>query len=94
MQTPWDMQPSTAQVQWIQSIVPLFFCTEQLDSQTAMVVICPQDYEAGSLYGLEKFWAFHHYGGIPEGFDVEIHAKVTCRELVAGEVWESDADWG
>lgn len=35
-----------------------------------------QDYEGGSLYGLEKFWAFHHYGGLPEGSDVEIDAKV------------------
>jgi la-related protein 1 len=28
-----------------------------------------RDYESGSLYGLEKFWAFHYYhkGGGPEG---------------------------
>lgn len=34
------------------------------------------------LYGLEKFWAFHHYHGFPEGSDAEIHPKVT-REGVA-----------
>ena len=28
-----------------------------------------RDYESGSLYGLEKFWAFHYYhkGGGAEG---------------------------
>eukprot|EP00210_Caulerpa_lentillifera_P004580 g4370.t1 len=32
-----------------------------------------KDYhEEGSLYGLEKFWAFHHYGGIPEESDVSV----------------------
>lgn len=25
----------------------------------------PQDFEGGSLYGLEKLWAFHHYTGFP-----------------------------
>ena len=35
-----------------------------------------QDYERGSLYGLEKFWAFHHYGGLPKDAGVEINAKV------------------
>ncbi len=25
-----------------------------------------QDFEGGSLYGLEKFWAFHHYTGFPK----------------------------
>jgi hypothetical protein len=25
-----------------------------------------KDYQVyNSLYGLEKFWAFHHYGGVP-----------------------------
>lgn len=24
-----------------------------------------RDFEGGSLYGLEKFWAFHHYTGFP-----------------------------
>ena len=26
----------------------------------------PQDFEGGSLYGLEKLWAFHHYTGFPK----------------------------
>lgn len=25
-----------------------------------------QDFENGSLYGLEKLWAFHHYTGFPK----------------------------
>ena len=36
----------------------------------------PQDYDRGSLYGLEKFWAFHHYGGLPKDSGVEINPKV------------------
>jgi hypothetical protein len=36
-----------------------------------------QDFEHGSLYGLEKFWAFHHYTGFPKDQpQLEMHAKV------------------
>ncbi len=52
-----------------------------------------QDYDMGSLYGLEKFWAYHHYGGIPKDEDVEIDAKVsTFNRLVftACEALHSD----
>ena len=31
----------------------------------------------GRLCGLERFWAFHHHCGFPEGCSVEIHPKVT-----------------
>jgi len=36
-----------------------------------------QDYENGSLYGMEKFWAFHHYHGLPKSSGLEINSKVT-----------------
>jgi hypothetical protein len=39
----------------------------------------PQEFERGSLYGLEKFWAFHHYGGVPAEFDIELHPKLQVR---------------
>lgn len=39
-----------------------------------------QDFEAGSLYGLEKFWAFHHYTGLPEGSGLDIDPKVSTDE--------------
>lgn len=35
-----------------------------------------------SLYGLEKFWAFHHYSGIPADSDVEIHPEL--KQLLEG----------
>ncbi len=35
-----------------------------------------RDYERGSLYGIEKFWAFHHYGGIPKGVEQAINPTV------------------
>jgi len=36
-----------------------------------------KDYEMfNSLYGLEKFWAFHHYSGIPADASIEIHPKL------------------
>jgi hypothetical protein len=36
-----------------------------------------RDFEHGSLYGLEKFWAFHHYTGFPKDQpQLEMHAKV------------------
>jgi hypothetical protein len=39
--------------------------------------MCLQDYELyNSLYGLEKFWAFHHYSGIPADANIEINPKV------------------
>ena len=39
---------------------------------------CPlQDYFDGdSLYGLEKFWAFHHYTGFPKGSGLEMEPRV------------------
>lgn len=42
---------------------------------------CPQDFEGGSLYGLEKFWAFHHYTGFPKDQpNLEMLPKVSCLE--------------
>jgi len=35
-----------------------------------------RDFERGSLYGLEKFWAFHHYSGLPKDSDIEIHPRL------------------
>jgi la-related protein 1 len=36
-----------------------------------------KDYEAyNSLYGLEKFWAFHHYCGLPPSAGVDIHPRL------------------
>lgn len=39
-----------------------------------------QDFEAGNLYGLEKFWAFHHYTGLPQGSGLDIDPKVLTDE--------------
>lgn len=42
-----------------------------------------KDYkEYHSLYGLEKFWAFHHYSGIPKGSDIELHPEL--KQLLEG----------
>eukprot|EP00878_Enallax_costatus_P026342 GHUV01028269.1.p1 GENE.GHUV01028269.1~~GHUV01028269.1.p1 ORF type:complete len:443 (+),score=159.31 GHUV01028269.1:30-1331(+) len=35
-----------------------------------------------SLYGLEKFWAFHHYKGLPDGSDIEVHPEL--KQLLEG----------
>lgn len=36
-----------------------------------------QDLEAGSIYGLEKLWAFFHYGSvIPQDSAVKLNPKV------------------
>jgi hypothetical protein len=29
-----------------------------------------------SLYGLEKFWAFHHYSGLPKDSSVDIEPQL------------------
>lgn len=41
-----------------------------------------QDFHRGSLYGLEKFWAFHHYCALPKDQDVQMEPrlKVGCVE--------------
>ena len=36
----------------------------------------PQDYKRNQLYGLEKFWAFHHYHGFPPDTKLEITPEV------------------
>lgn len=46
-----------------------------------------QDFEAGNLYGLEKFWAFHHYTGLPQGSGLDIDPKVLTR-FRAGLMYE------
>ena len=38
--------------------------------------VAVQDFDSGSLYGLEKFWAFHHYMGLPKGCGLQINKKV------------------
>jgi hypothetical protein len=43
-----------------------------------------QDYERGSLYGLEKFWAYHHYSGLPKDQDIEIDPTVRGALLGGG----------
>lgn len=36
-----------------------------------------RDYkQMGKTYGLEKFWAFHHYHGFPKDSKLEMHAEV------------------
>ena len=30
----------------------------------------------GGLYGLEKLWAFHHYGGLPDGSGLEVDPEL------------------
>lgn len=40
-------------------------------------MLVTQDFESGSLYGLEKFWAFHHYMGLPKGCGLQIDSKVS-----------------
>ena len=45
----------------------------------AYVSCLSQDFESGQLYGLEKFWAFHHYTGLPAECDLQIHPEVTLR---------------
>ena len=40
-----------------------------------------QDYQAPGgprLYGLEKFWAFHHYTGLPADGGIQIDPTVRC----------------
>lgn len=41
-----------------------------------------KDYQVyNSLYGLEKFWAFHHYAGVPQDAVVScavFHQLVLC----------------
>ena len=32
--------------------------------------------KGASLYGVEKFWAFHHYAGLPEGCGLTMDGKV------------------
>lgn len=44
---------------------------------------CIQDYDRGSLYGMEKFWAFHHYCGLPKDQDIAMHPRL--KELLEGE---------
>ncbi len=39
--------------------------------------------EYDSLYGLEKFWAFHFYAGFPKDSDLEIHPKVGTTAVLA-----------
>lgn len=53
-----------------------------------------QDFEHGSLYGLEKFWAFHHYTGFPKDQpQLEMHAKVGpgWGQAAAGPACAADA---
>lgn len=45
-------------------------------SQCVSVHLSLQDFDRGSLYGLEKFWAFHHYSGLPKDSNVEISSKL------------------
>jgi len=36
-----------------------------------------QDYRNfNNLYGLEKFWAYHHYGGVPKDQDIQLNEEV------------------
>jgi hypothetical protein len=36
-----------------------------------------RDYRAlGKTYGLEKFWAFHHYHGFPKDCDLKMNDEV------------------
>ena len=46
-----------------------------------------QDFEGGSLYGLEKLWAFHHYTGFPRDQPgLEMIPKVGgCRVGIQGK---------
>ena len=51
---------------------------------------CLQDLEAGSIYGLEKLWAFFHYGpGIHQDSAVQLTPKVSSpiRTCSAQSVW-------
>lgn len=34
------------------------------------------DYHRGSLYGLEKFWAFHHFKGLPKEANIDVNTEV------------------
>jgi hypothetical protein len=52
----------------------LLFSRNRYSEFEAMTV---RDVERGSLYGLEKFWAFHHYSGIPKDLNVEVNPKVS-----------------
>lgn len=63
-----------------QSFFPAFCsCSlwSHLDDCVRQVSWFPQDFEGGSLYGLEKFWAFHHYMGLPKGCDLQINPKAS-----------------
>jgi hypothetical protein len=36
-----------------------------------------RDYkQMGKTYGLEKFWAFHHYHGFPKDSKLQMHTEV------------------
>ena len=40
-----------------------------------------KDYQVyNSLYGLEKFWAFHHYAGVPQDAVVSMPQKTQVGE--------------
>ena len=46
-----------------------------------------QDFDSGSLYGLEKFWAFHHYMGLPKGCGLQINKKVHSQPRTSEGHW-------
>lgn len=48
-----------------------------------------KDYQVyNSLYGLEKFWAFHHYAGVPQDAVVSGEDNSVC------EAWDAQvAQW-
>jgi hypothetical protein len=53
--------------------VTCYFCLQDFEE------LVLKDYQRyNSLYGLEKFWAFHHYSGLPADNSVEV-----CPQLKA-----------
>lgn len=47
------------------STTTLLMCTMCVPKDFEQLVL--KDYQVyNSLYGLEKFWAFHHYAGVPQ----------------------------
>jgi la-related protein 1 len=58
---------------------PLILATAAFSHLQDFEELVLKDYQRyNSLYGLEKFWAFHHYSGLPADNSVEV-----CPQLKA-----------
>lgn len=80
--TPWPAAcaPDLAPVAFFSPFCPFLSCVLLLLQDFEQLVL--KDYQVyNSLYGLEKFWAFHHYAGVPQDAVVSVCVCV-CRGWV------------